>query len=153
MYVSARSEYALLALTTLATEGRPMTLEELARRHGLPPAYLAVVLRLLRQARIVAVERGRLRGYRLIGNPHEITAAAVVRVVDGLWVELPAVRSGPSGRQGLAESALVALWQTVQDSVETALDAVTIAELPLLGDSDRSRPSGIGRVSPRVGLG
>jgi Rrf2 family protein len=139
VYVSARTDYALRALVVLARSARARTVQEMADEEGLPPRYLGVVLVQLRRAGIVAARRGRHAGYRLVDDPASVTAAAVVRAVDGLLAELPDGQQG--GVTGAAEDGgprLQAMWAAVQDSVEGVLAGVTIADLA----GGRTMPAG-----------
>ena len=141
MYVSARADYALRALVVMARAERAMTGQEIADAQGLPPRYLGVVLVQLRRAGIVAVRRGRHAGYRLVDDPASVTAAAVVRAVDGLLAELPDVgRGAPTGAGEDGGLRLHELWSAVQDSVEGVLEAVTIADLA--AGPERPTPAG-----------
>ena len=69
MYVSAKSDYALRALITLAAEGRPMTADELAKSQDLPVNYLEAILLDLRRGGLVASRRGPSAGYRFVRPP------------------------------------------------------------------------------------
>ena len=136
MYVSARADYALRALVVMARAGRAMSAVEIAADQGMPPRYLSVVLVQLRRSGIVAAHRGRNAGYRLAADPASVTAAAVVRAVDGLLAELPDGGSGAGEgpatghRPGRAPALrLHDLWAAVHDSVEGVLEGVTIADL------------------------
>ena len=66
MHISARIEYALRALCTLAARaGEPLTAEELAEAQGLPVRFLRAILNDLRRVGIVTSQRGNEGGYKL----------------------------------------------------------------------------------------
>ena len=122
-----------------------MTVDELAQRDGLPPRYLRVVLVQLRRAGILATRRGRGAGYRFVGGPDTVTAAAVVRAVDGLLAEVPEFRAGTAAGASAADSAPRRLWSAVQARVEEVLEAVTIRDLVA------SEALGVAREAPGAG--
>ncbi|HEV2368481.1 MAG TPA: Rrf2 family transcriptional regulator [Acidimicrobiales bacterium] len=128
MYISARSDYALRALVVLAAEGRPLTAEELAGREGLPVSYLEAILLDLRRAGIVQSRRGPDAGYRFTRRPEDLTAADVMRVLDGPLAEVRGDR--PEATQYAGVTAPVQeLWIGLRASIRDVLERVTIAQL------------------------
>jgi len=128
VYVSARSDYALRALVTLAAEGRPLTAEELARLQELPVSYLESILLDLRRAGIVASRRGRDAGYRFARDPGEVTPADVMRALEGPLAEVRGLRPEATEYKGAA-TALQPLWIALRASIRATLERVTIAQL------------------------
>jgi Rrf2 family protein len=128
MYVSARSDYALRALVTLAAEGRPMTAEELARRQELPVKYLESILLDLRRGGIVASRRGLSGGYHFSQPPEEVTPADVMRLLDGPLAEVRGLRPEATSYNEAA-APLQQLWIALRASLRRVLEGVTIAQL------------------------
>ena len=86
MKLSAKTEYACLAMLALAEEydpGEPVQLRRIAEEHGIPPRFLVQILSQLKGAGLVASTRGSAGGYRLARPPHEITLADVIDVLEG----------------------------------------------------------------------
>ena len=85
MKISQRGLYALKALVHLAGrwEGGIVPTREIAEREGIPEKFLEAILVTLKNARIVASQRGRDGGYRLHRSPAEIVVGDVVRLLDG----------------------------------------------------------------------
>lgn len=76
-------EYALRAVALLADQApAALTTPQIARRTRVPRAYLSKVLQHLRQAGIVASQRGVGGGVRLAVRPEELTILEVVNAVD-----------------------------------------------------------------------
>jgi len=87
MRLSAKTEYACLAMLALAEEydlGEPVQLRRIAEEHGIPPRFLVQILSQLKGAGLVASTRGSAGGYRLARPPHEITLADVIELMEGL---------------------------------------------------------------------
>ena len=128
MYVSARCDYALRALLTLASDGVPRTAEELASRQHLPVSYLEATLLDLRRAGIVASRRGPTGGYRFRRDPATVTPADVMRALEGPLAEVRGLRPEATTYEGAAEP-LQRLWVALRASLRTVLEGVTLAEL------------------------
>lgn len=128
MYVSAKSDYALRALITLAAEGRPMTASELAKCQDLPINYLEAILMDLRRGGIVASRRGPDAGYRFLRDPEQLTPADVIRVVEGPLAEVRGLRPETTSYKEAA-APLQQLWIALRVSLRSVLEGVTIAQL------------------------
>lgn len=128
MYVSAKSDYALRALVTLAAEGVPLTANELARRQEIPVSYLEAILLDLRRVGLVASRRGPDAGYRFLRDPATITPAEVMRILDGPLAEVRGQRPEATSYTGPA-AALQQLWIALRASLRQVLERVSIAEL------------------------
>jgi Rrf2 family protein len=83
--ISSRGLYALKALTHLAEshERGLVKIHEIALEEEIPEKFLEGILVTLKNARIVASQRGREGGYRLRRPPAEILLGEIVRIVDG----------------------------------------------------------------------
>lgn len=127
MYISARADYALRALVTLAAGAGPHTAEALARSQGIPVHYLESILAALRRRGIVASGRGG-GGYRLAAPAAEVTVARVMRALEGPLAEVRGLRPEAIEYQGEAVH-LQALWIAVRASLRSVLDSVTLADL------------------------
>ena len=86
MKVSSRGLYALKALLHLGAShdaGQVVKIHQIAEAEEIPEKFLEAILVLLKNARLVASQRGRDGGYRLRRPPAEIVLGEVVRLVDG----------------------------------------------------------------------
>jgi len=85
MRLSRKSEYALLALVTLAKNynSRLVTISDIAEENNTPQKFLEQILILLKQSGYVKSVRGPSGGYKLSKDPAEITTAEVFRSIDG----------------------------------------------------------------------
>ena len=133
LHISARVDYgmkALMELTAVAGEdpARLVKADSLARDQEIPPKFLENILRSLRQAGIVASQRGADGGFRLDRPAEEVTVADVIRALDG---PLAAVRGAPPEEivyTGNAEH-LREVWIATRAALREVLEHVTLADI------------------------
>lgn len=104
MKLSDGVEWCTHACTLLAVlpDGAALPAAELARYHGVPPAYLAKHLQACARAGIVETVTGPRGGYRLARPPAAITVLDVVEAIDGVT---PAFRCAEIRRRGPTAAA------------------------------------------------
>ena len=128
MYISARADYALRALVALAAAGRPMTAEELAAAEDLPVNFLENILSDLRRTGLIASRRGPAAGYRFVRPPSEISAADVMRALEGPLAEVRGLRPEiPTYSESTAPVQEV--WIAVRASLRRVLESVSIDDM------------------------
>ncbi len=116
MYISAKVDYAVRALCTLASaDERPVTAETLAQSQGLPAKFLESILNDMRRAGILLSQRGAEGGYRLSRPATAITVADVIRPLDGPLAEVRGLRPEAANYEGAAEH-LQDVWIAVRAS-------------------------------------
>ncbi len=133
MHVSAKADYGMRALLELATAyaDNPQRLvkgDAIARAQDIPMKFLEGILRQLRQAGIVASQRGAEGGYRLDRDPSTVTIADIVRALDG---PLAAVRGQrPELLEYPGSSAhLREVWIAVRGAMRHVLETLTLADV------------------------
>ncbi len=134
MNVSAIEEYGLRCLLQVARhEGpRPMKTPEIANREGLGREYVGVLMRKLRLGGLVTSTRGAGGGYRLARPAHRISVWDVIRVVGGDFLprEFCECHHGRSPDcVHFADCSIRAVWRTVEASLRTSLQGITLADL------------------------
>jgi Rrf2 family nitric oxide-sensitive transcriptional repressor len=83
--ISRTSEYALRAVIWLVQEpALSQTTRQIATGTRTPPDYVSKVLQLLAKAGLVRSQRGLGGGFRLAGDPAQITVLDVINAVDPL---------------------------------------------------------------------
>src|SRR5271167_3812723 len=126
MHISARIDYALRALCTLAARGgEPLTAEELAQSQGLPVRFLRAILNDLRRVGIVTSQRGNEGGYQLARPASAITIGEVFRRLEGPLAEVRESRPETASYEAAAEH-LQSVWVAVRACLRTVLDEVTL---------------------------
>ena len=125
--LSAKTEYALLALLRLAQEyagGEPLQGKRLATEERIPEGFLAQILGQLKRLGLVTSVRGACGGYRLACPPEELTLGGALEQIEGT----------PSRRMNLSEAtplseALTVACNEAQQAQRASLERVTLAEL------------------------
>ncbi|MGC9961202.1 MAG: Rrf2 family transcriptional regulator [Acidimicrobiales bacterium] len=129
MHISARVEYALRALCTLAERnGEPLTAEELANAQGLPVRFLRAILNELRRVGIVTSQRGNEGGYQLARPASEITIGEVFRRLEGPLAEVRGSRPEAATYEAAAEH-LQSVWVAVRVCLRSVLDEVNLEQV------------------------
>ncbi len=129
MKISAKADYAVrAALTLAASDSATIKGERIADAQGIPLKFLENILIDLRQAGLVASQRGPDGGYRLDGDPEKITVADVIRAVDGPLASVRGGRPEEAEYQGPAES-LQTVWIALRAGIRGVLEHVTLAEV------------------------
>jgi Rrf2 family protein len=149
VYISAKADYALRALVTLAAEDRPLTADALARSQGIPVNYLGNILLELRRSGLLVSHRGAEGGYQLTRPAAQVSAADVMRAIEGPLAEVRGLRPEATEYTGAAVH-LRDLWIAVRANLRGVLEHVTLADLAagrfpapirrLVADDDSWRP-------------
>src|SRR6476620_4452355 len=129
MRISAKVDYALRACTELAVAGDgPTKGDRIAAAQGIPIKFLENILSELRNAGIVATQRGVEGGYWLARPADKITLAEVMRALEGPLANVRGHRPETLASEGSAR-ALVELWIAVRASLRPVLETTTVADL------------------------
>ena len=131
MQVTAKAEYALRAVTVLASAGPgPVKSEAIAAAEDIPLRFLHNILAALTRAGILSSLRGADGGYELTRAAATITVADVIRAVEGPF----AAGAGPdvppaAGAQRGGCAALRAVWAALRANERAILESVTLADV------------------------
>ena len=132
MKLTARSEYALLALVYLSrheNEGY-ISIDNIAKAQGIPPKFLEQLMLALKRAHFVHSTKGQHGGYTLAKEPRQITLAEVVRLFDGALAPTESVsenfyESTPIEK----EKKLTKVFKDIRDYVSQKLEKTTLADV------------------------
>lgn len=135
MRISAKGEYAILALLDLAKSyenGDVRTLEQISSEQCVPHPFLVQILLELKRANLVESRRGAGGGYRLARHPKDVKLGEVIRLVDGPLLPfkctVPTSESAcECAHQGTC--VLTPVWNDVRHAIETVIDNVSFEEL------------------------
>jgi Rrf2 family protein len=128
MKVSAKAEYACLAILALARQGPdapPLRTRDISEEYEIPERYLVQILLQLKGAGLVASTRGAAGGYRLTRSPESIRLSEVLAAIDGP----DTLRHETAGSNRQAARVLAPVWASVRDAERAVLEGTTIAQL------------------------
>ncbi len=124
------ADYAIRAMIHLAClpEGKVGLREDVARAHGIPPSFMAQILRQLVRAGLLQSTRGVHGGFALARPASEINLLEVVEAIEGPLALADCV---PDGRGCAWSDACPAnlVWQEVQASMADSLRRATLEAL------------------------
>lgn len=127
MLVSARAEYACLAMMELAKQSadpRPVRLVDITSKHQIPQRFLVQIMLQMKAAGLVMTTRGASGGYRLAKPAEQITLADILGVLDRL--EKPEARS--LGETEMSRR-LNDIWRQLADKQMQFLQEVKLRDL------------------------
>jgi Rrf2 family cysteine metabolism transcriptional repressor len=132
MKLTARSEYALLALVHLARQNSEevVSADSIARAKDIPPKFLEQILLTLKRAKYLRSTKGQRGGYQLAKPAEAVTLAEIVRLFDGALAPTESTSKhfyGPSPIE--KERRLLRLFREIRDLVSNRLEAATIADM------------------------
>ncbi len=130
MRVSARMEYACIAMLELASQygsNEPVRIRSIAERHEVPPRFLVQILLQLKGAGLVDSVRGAAGGYRLVKSPDEVSLGEVMEIVDAT----PAADEHHSAAKSdsPAVRVLIDAWRDVANVERDMLQGIKLSEL------------------------
>ncbi len=134
MRISATDDYGLRCLLQVAFhEGpRPMSTPEIARREGLGPEHIGLMMQKLRLRGLVTSTRGAAGGYQLARPANEISVWEVITAVGGEFLPQDFCECHPGRRRDcvhVTDCSIRALWRTVEAGLRKVLEGITLADL------------------------
>ncbi len=141
MRVSAKSRYALAALTTMAMQEENkecVTVISISDYLGISKIYLEQVFSLLKRAKLVISVKGAQGGYRLSRPASLITALDIMSAMEQGLFEEP----GPSASESASyiDQALSAsLWKPLESMLKETLAGVTLKNLASIAEKQKGR--------------
>ncbi|MEG9463796.1 MAG: Rrf2 family transcriptional regulator, partial [Bacillus amyloliquefaciens] len=120
MKISTKGRYGLTIMIELAKKhgDGPTSLKSIAQTNSLSEHYLEQLVSPLRNAGLVKSIRGAYGGYVLGGQPEEITAGDIIRVLEGPISPVEVLED--------EEPAKRELWIRIRDAVKDVLDSTTL---------------------------
>jgi Rrf2 family protein len=132
MRVSAKAEYACLAMLELAAQQgtQPVRVKAIADAQGITPHFLTQILLQLKVAGLVTSVRGASGGYQRARSPEQISLAQIVRAIDDRALTAPGPQtSGRGSGHSHASEVLQDVWQEVHALEEQFLENLSLADL------------------------
>ena len=132
MKISHRGLYALKAVLHLAEarDGGLVKIHEIAEAEDIPEKFLEGILVTLKNARVVASQRGREGGYRLRRRSEEIMVGELVRLMDGPLAPLgDADELAQRVRTESRHAGLFDVFLDVRNAAAAILDHTSLADV------------------------
>ncbi|MDG1821856.1 MAG: Rrf2 family transcriptional regulator [Flavobacteriaceae bacterium] len=92
--ISNKCKYAIKALVYIANneqDDKAVMTADIAREQKIPRKFLEIILRELRNNRILDSKRGKDGGFRMLRAPENISLTEIMRIIDGPIAMLPCV--------------------------------------------------------------
>ena len=133
--ISNKCKYAIKALTYIARHydgNKTVMTSEIALEQAIPRKFLEIILRDLRNSRILESRRGKDGGFRLLRPAEDISLTEIMRIIDGPIAMLPCVslnyyRSCDDCNEDQCE--VKGVFEQVRDKTLKVLNGVTIKSL------------------------
>jgi len=123
-----RCQLALVAVIDIALHARPdpVSLKQIAARHGLPPRHLEALLQALVHAKLLKGQRGPKGGYSLARERRRMSMGDIVRAA---FAATPAEADSKANGSDLLENLIHPALKDANALFLDRLDAISIAQL------------------------
>ena len=133
MKLSTKGRYGLRALIDIALNSRiePVPISSVGERQGMSTSYLEQLIAKLKKGGFVGSVRGVRGGYILARPSDEISIGDVLRALEGDLspVDCPGITDEGDGCSSSDFCVTKYVWKRINDSVNDAVDAITLSEL------------------------
>lgn len=135
--ISNKCKYAIKALVYISkydNGSKAVMTSDIAREQNIPRKFLEIILRDLRNNRILESKRGKDGGFRLLRPAEDISLTEIMRIIDGPIAMLPCVslnyyRSCDECEEESCE--IKGVFEQVRDRTLEVLNGKTIKSLTL----------------------
>ena len=129
--ITREADYGILLMTGLAqTEGQPRSAAVLAQQRRLPLPMVSKILKTLTRAGLLNSQRGAQGGYRLARPAIEISAADIIRALEGPLAitecSTDALRDGCTRQEHCEISSH---WPRINQAIYAALQSISLADM------------------------
>ena len=132
MKLTTKSEYSLLALIYIARHEKSgfIKIEDICSEYDLPKKYLEQLLSVLKQSCYVKARRGASGGYKLARPASKISAAEVIRLMDGALAPTESVSEHFFSSTPLSkEKKTIRVFREIRDYVSRRLEKLKLSDL------------------------
>ncbi|MCF7815259.1 MAG: Rrf2 family transcriptional regulator [Candidatus Cloacimonetes bacterium] len=132
MRLSRKSEYAILALVSLAKfqDEKLLTIQDLADLNQIPRKFLEQILIILKRQNLVRSIRGPHGGYKLAKAASEISLAEVIRLIDGPLAPVDSVSVHFFDHSPIEKNAKVSIvLKEIRDYISEKLEHLFLSDL------------------------
>jgi Rrf2 family cysteine metabolism transcriptional repressor len=131
MKLTNKTEYAILALLTLAREKANTTsIQTIAKKAKIPARFLEQIMLHLKHGQFVKSIRGQKGGYQLNKKLEEISLAEIIRYFEGALAPTESVSKFCYSETPLTnEKSVVSVMKDIRDYISSKLEKTTLADL------------------------
>lgn len=131
MKISTKGRYALRIMIYLAErgQGKPVSLQEVAKEQDLSLKYLEALVKPLAEAGLVESCRGKFGGYRLAKKPEEITAGSILKAINGDLAPVACLSKGAPVCPRAEICKTLPFWQGLDKVIDDYVESRTLADL------------------------
>lgn len=132
MKLSAKSEYACLALIDLAEHYAKGLVKssEIAARKKLPKKFLDQILCILKNAGYIKSKRGADGGYHLSMDPSKISLAEILRLMDGPLAPVYSVSTYFYQKTPIEQNKkMLKILKEIRDHIANKMESTTLADI------------------------
>lgn len=127
--LSKLTDYAVVVLARLGSEGGVQTAPGLAAGTGVAEPTVAKVLKILAHHDLVEGQRGARGGYRLMRPLRDMPLSTVIAAIEGPIALTACVDNGFGSCEAEGVCAVRGRWDPVNRAIRDALAGITIADL------------------------
>lgn len=130
MKISTKGRYALRVMTDLAlnSNGRFITLKEIAARQEISNKYSEQIIAMLNKAGYLETARGNTGGYKLAKKPNEYKIGDILRATEGELAPIDCLtKEGKCDRKGNCKT--YSFWKGLDDTINEYVDSKTLEDL------------------------
>jgi Rrf2 family transcriptional regulator, iron-sulfur cluster assembly transcription factor len=133
MRLSTKAQYAVRALVDLSlnSDGRPVTLKEIARREEIPLNYLEQLFFRLKKGAIVSSVRGPGGGYVLARLGSLIRVGEIIATVEEPLNPVACLDEGDSSCTRVSRCVTHNVWKGLGERIRGFLDSITLEDLTI----------------------
>ncbi|MCE5228619.1 Rrf2 family transcriptional regulator [bacterium] len=125
--ISRTAQYALRAMTLLASQDGRMTVRQLAKSVGAPQPYLARIIMMLADTGMVDARRGPGGGLRLGRKPEEISLMEIITCFDGKILFEECALGLPGCVDSTNKCPAHDQWVSIRDQIQKWWNETTLA--------------------------
>ncbi len=128
--MTKQTDYGFVLLSHLASDpGRVVNAPDLAEETRLPLPMVSKILKLLARSELLQSHRGVKGGYSLARRPSEVTAAQILRALEGSVALTVCIEGSPGECERESFCQVRRHWQAINEAVDDALGGVTLDAL------------------------
>jgi Rrf2 family protein len=127
MQISIKSRYGLRAMVYLAKAKRICCAKEISQKEKIPFDFLEKIFSKLQQNGLIKSQRGTGGGYFLAKSPQKINVREILRVLE--HKEIFPVLCKRKHCFSKKKCPIRSVWKKIQKSLNSTLDAITLADL------------------------